>query len=322
MTYCIVPRDLAAKLHEPLRKHFLANPDVEVVVEQRTDDRRQIERRADREAPPQSADATADRRRVRGESGRRAGERRMPFAGVAPLPLPRRARPHADRLLFIERLEPSVQHLEDVDTDRLVVRFQSGQPDAFSELYIRYFDRVYSYLLVAFRDQHEAEDAAQQVFMKVLEALPRYRRTGKPFRAWLFTIVRRYAITELEKRSRITLVDQPAVAGDEPAIEEDRLDVLNWISDRELLLFFERLPLAQRQVLMLRFGLDLTHREVAEVMDRSNEQVRNLQSRGLAFMRARLRAVGRESTRSRQGIRRCPRQAPVLRMRRFALHRW
>ncbi|MDX6663650.1 MAG: hypothetical protein QOG09_1752, partial [Solirubrobacterales bacterium] len=87
-------------------------------------------------------------------------------------------------LVFCERIEVAAEAREDLLTARLVTRIQAGATSAFSELYETYFDRVYAYLRVALRDHHEAEDAAQQVFMQAMEALPRYQlRRGTPFRA-------------------------------------------------------------------------------------------------------------------------------------------
>jgi DNA-directed RNA polymerase specialized sigma24 family protein len=96
--------------------------------------------------------------------------------------------------------------------------------------------------------------------------------------------------------------------------------VLDWISDRELVLFVDRLPLAQRQVLLLRYMLDLTHAQIAEVLDRTPDDVRALHSRALRFLRTRLAALGRDArhgTRSR--AMRPVREARVLRHRRFVL---
>jgi RNA polymerase sigma-70 factor (ECF subfamily) len=210
--------------------------------------------------------------------------------------------------------------VEDLDTARLVARIQAGDRDAFAVLYMRYFDRVYSYLRLVLRNDADAEDAVQQVFTKVWEALPRYEHRRQPFRAWLFVIVRRYAINQLDRHARTEVVDSEQVQRELDAHPRaDELPVLGWISDRELVLFIERLPLAQRQVLMLRYMLDLSNSEIAAVLGRSPEDVRSLQSRALRFLRERLDAVGRGADRPRVLMRRRVLQAPVIRQRRFAL---
>jgi RNA polymerase sigma-70 factor (ECF subfamily) len=321
VTYCLIPSDLAPWLHEHLRRHFAGDASIEVIVERRVAERRH--------GPERRDDAIAgapDRRRIRSRSGRRVAERRASLVTVDTLPLPRRARPHTGRIEFVERLEPSSRTVEDADTARLVARIQGGDRDAFALLYMRYFDRVYGYLRIALASPHEAEDATQQVFVNVMQALPRYQEERAPFRAWLFVIVRNYALSQLRHRGRLELVEPSELArqiGVPPDGDPDEGDLraLSWVSDRDLLVFIERLPFAQQQVLLLRFMLDLSHTQTAAVLDRSVADVRNLQSRALRFLRARLVAIGREPRRARTRMVRCPPKAPVLRSRRFALWR-
>jgi RNA polymerase sigma-70 factor (ECF subfamily) len=224
------------------------------------------------------------------------------------------------RVHFVERIDASEEQLEDADTARLVIRLQGGEGTAFESLYGRYFDRVYGYLKVTLNAREEAEDAAQQVFMHVFEHVDRYERRDKPFRAWLFTIVRNVALMRLRKEGRVDIVD-PAELGRrrEGAAPQD-LHVLDWISDRDLMVFVERLPDAQRQVLMLRFMLGLRAAEIAEVLGRTPNDVSQLQSRALRFLRQRLTAIGRSgSRRDRARTQRRTIQAWVLRSRRYAL---
>ena len=319
--YCVVPWELAAELHEDLRVHFREDPNVEVVVE-----RRRRERRVGSQRRHDELDALNDRRLIRNQDGRRVGDRRAAVAAVEPPTLPAGMHPYLEEIVFVERLEPSGQHYEDLDTARLVTRHQAGDKEVFAELYMRYFDRVYSYLRLALDDEHAAEDTTQQVFLKVMEALPRYERRTQPFRAWLFTIVRNHALRYLEKRGRMEIVDpveltdrREDTTDPEPA---EALGALGWITDREILMLIERLPVAQRQVLMLRYMMDLTTTDIAAVLGRSNEDVRALQSRALRFLQQRLTALGRtphtrqptiQMTRRRAG-------APVLRARRFEHH--
>jgi RNA polymerase sigma-70 factor (ECF subfamily) len=256
-------------------------------------------------------------------AGRRVAERRAEQVPVALPELPRRARRYADAIVFVERIEPPTQREEDADTARFVARFQAGDRDAFGELYKRYFSRVFGYMRSAFRDTHEAEDAAQEVFTLVLKNLKRYERRGQPFRAWLFTIARNHAIRELRRLGRIEPMDPDEARMQADTAVTDAADVtaLDWITDRDLNLFVERLPLPQRQVLVLGFLLDLPDDQVARVMGRSQVDVRSLRHRALRFLEERLRAIGRvpqgEST--REPWTRRVKKAPVLRSRRHAL---
>jgi RNA polymerase sigma-70 factor (ECF subfamily) len=210
---------------------------------------------------------------------------------------------------------------EDAQVARLVGRIQSGERDAFAEVYETYFDRVYSYLRVMLRSSHEAEDAAQQVFVKAMEALPRYRTGTKPFRAWLFTIARNHALDQLRAKGRMQPEDPAELDLRRDAKAEEEVPALDWISDQDLLLFLERLPDAQRQVLALRFMLDMTTAEIASVLDCKPNDVSVLQYRALTFLRDRLAAIGRgpERRRASDPMRRWVRPARVLRRRRFAM---
>jgi RNA polymerase sigma-70 factor (ECF subfamily) len=317
--YCLVPRDLAPRLHDVLRRHFELDPAVEVIVERRRLDRR----RAGERRSVAAARGEGERRRIRGAGGRRIADRRAVTVASAPAELPRRARPYADRLLFVERLEPASAALEDIDTARLVTRIQAGERDQFDALYMRYFARVHSYMRVALKDPAEAEDATQQVFFKIFEALPGYEHGSVPFRGWMFAIARNLAIRLLERGQRVTPVDPVDLERSREQFDEEpgALPALDWISDRELMMFIERLPLAQRQVLFLRHMVGLSGAEIARVLDLDPGNVRMLHSRALRFLRVRLTNLGRTPTRSarRTPVRRCTQPAHVLRSRRFAM---
>ena len=318
--YCLLPAELAG-LHDVLRRHFRDQP-VEVVVESRSGERRDgAERRELEDHRPKAQ----ERRRVRSASGRRLAERRAVASPlVDPPALPLRARRHADRVVFFERLEPSTEELEDIDTARMVTRFQAGDEEAFVGLYTRYFDRVYGYLRYSLADSHEAEDLAQQVFTHLFEKIADYERRRQPFRSWLFVIVRNMAIDHLRRRRAISVEDVEEVnrRRERNGNGDEGLEAINWISDRDLLLFLDRLPAAQRQVLLLRYMLGLSTPEIASALGRSQDDVRMLQHIALRFMRDRLSAIGRAPSRQgahRSRVRRTRPKLTVLRSRRFAL---
>jgi RNA polymerase sigma-70 factor (ECF subfamily) len=201
---------------------------------------------------------------------------------------------------------------EDLDTERLVGLAQAGDASAFPAIYSRYFDRVYAYLRVALNDAGEAEDATQRVFIAVLEALPKYVDTGRPFRAWLFRIARNRALDHRRSRGREEPedpLDLDRRRDQREAASDSEMRALGWTTDEELLMLIERLPEVQRQALTLRYVLGFEAGEIAQIMDRSAESVRQLHCRALRFLEQRLIALGRE-----------PRGEPVA-TRRMAMRR-
>jgi RNA polymerase sigma-70 factor (ECF subfamily) len=226
------------------------------------------------------------------------------------------------QVAFTRRSDFSCEREEDLDTARVVTRIQAGDRESFATLYERYFDRVYGYLRTAVNDRHEAEDLAQQVFMEVAEALPRYERRSQPFRAWLFKIVRNRAIDHLRRGGRLEVTDPSEIDRRREEAQEDQelVWLLGWISDEDLQFLFSRLPADQRQVLLMRFEEGLTSAEIGRALGRTDKSVRMLQHRALKFLRDRLTAMGRSphhAPRSRSA--RVLRRSPVAAARRFSL---
>jgi RNA polymerase sigma-70 factor (ECF subfamily) len=317
VTYCIVPRTLAPQLYDYLRKHWQDEPSLRVVIERRGGERRGGARRPGGATPAPAA----ERRQLRNVEGRRVGERRALAVPVTTPPLPRRIRRYAEQLTFVERVEPSGRAAEDLETNRLILQYQGGDQCALETLYMRYFERVYGYARLLLRSFHDAEDAAQQVFANVLEALPRYEiRPDQPFRFWLFRITRNTSLKALERSGRLHLEDADELEQRmaRPAPDSNH-QIMDWLSDSDLAILVERLPVAQRQCLVLRYALELTTDEIARVLDRSPQAVRLLQHRALRALEGRLTAI-----REAGGVRRTPMRVrvkplPVLASRRFAL---
>jgi RNA polymerase sigma-70 factor (ECF subfamily) len=295
VVYCIIPRELAPELHDTLRRFYRNDPSIEVIVERRRRERRSGRDKRRPEAPVDGI--REERRRIRGRGGRRVGERRAAQKRARRGRLPPEAEPHAGRLAFVRRVAPSSQEEEDLDTGWLVTRIQAGERGVFDEVYMRYFDRVYGYLRACLADPHDAEDATQQLFLNVLEALPAYELRGPPFRTWMFRIARNIAIDQLQRRGATELCPPDELDRRREAPDRPSAAAFKELSDSEILHLVEQLPEVQRRVIVMRYVLDLDVAEIADVLERSPEAVRQLQHRALRTLERRAAALARKRRR-------------------------
>ena len=173
------------------------------------------------------------------------------------------------------------------DVRVLVERAQHGDRDALEELYLLHFDRIYSYLHLSVGNRHDAEDLTTQTFLKMLEAIGRFRWRSVPFSAWLFRIAHNLAMDHFRTRRRLQTEDEvPEPAGSEESSAEDQaLDSLGRAGMLELI---ERLSAEQRQVLTLKFLFGFVNAEVAGILGKSEGAVKSLQHRALASLEKQL----------------------------------
>jgi RNA polymerase sigma-70 factor (ECF subfamily) len=173
--------------------------------------------------------------------------------------------------------------IDDEAVDRFVERAQQGDPEAFGALFDRYHAPVYRYIAARVGRPSDAEDLAQLVFVKALEALPRYEARGVPFGGWLFRLARNVVIDHVRTRrnhSTLEVVSERATDGDGP----DELAAIRQEME-SVAMALRRLTPEQREAVELRFFAGLSAREAAEVMGRQEGTVRGLQFRAIAALR-------------------------------------
>ncbi|MGI8423665.1 MAG: sigma-70 family RNA polymerase sigma factor [Chloroflexota bacterium] len=181
----------------------------------------------------------------------------------------------------------------DADLVRLA---QKGDAASFGALYERYFDKVYSYLAFKLGNPTDAEDVAEQVFLKALESLGGYKWTGVPFQAWLFRIAHNMMVDALRRRSRRPSepLERASELSDERRAADPEAMLAEKLSREGLLVAVEGLTELQRQVISLKFAGGLSNAEVARLMGKSEGAVKALQHAALASLQRLL--VRREAT--------------------------
>jgi RNA polymerase sigma factor (sigma-70 family) len=172
------------------------------------------------------------------------------------------------------------------DDEGLVERARQGDVRAYEEL-------VQTYQGIAFRTAYliagnasDAEDAAQEGFVKAYRALGRFRR-GAPFRPWLLQIVANEARNRRRSAARRASLALRAAAEETSggAAPSPEASALGSAQRRELLEALERLREEERLVLACRFFLDLSEEETAAALGVRRGTVKSRQSRALARLR-------------------------------------
>jgi RNA polymerase sigma-70 factor (ECF subfamily) len=168
---------------------------------------------------------------------------------------------------------------------RAVKLAQAGDREALGFLYARYADNIYGYVPSIVHDHHEAEDVTQQVFAKLIHVIGKYEERDVPFFAWILRVARNVAVDHI-RAQRLVPVEEVHTSDDgggDPAGGGRMGDLTDALS---------KLPLAQREVLVLRHFAGLSPPEIAERTGRSEGSIHGLHHRGRRALRADLETRG------------------------------
>ena len=150
--------------------------------------------------------------------------------------------------------------IDDAHDEWIVVRCQLGERDAFDALIARWHPPIWKYAVRMTNDPEAAADVVQEVWLRVVRGLATLREATR-FRAWLFGIARRI----LMDRFRTRYAEPPMQTleldeVEEPAAEDDRAEDLS-----RLQAGLDRLPMADREVLVLFYLQELRLSEIAAI---------------------------------------------------------
>jgi RNA polymerase sigma-70 factor (ECF subfamily) len=164
-----------------------------------------------------------------------------------------------------------------------VISAKQGDDDAMRFLYLRYADNVYGYVCSIVRDEHEAEDVTQQIFAKLMTALQRYEPRTVPFSAWILRIAHNASIDHMRARRAVPCEEVRSPELEDGDLSRERA--------RDLQTALAKLPPEQRDVIVMRFVLGLSPKEIADRIGRSEDAVHGLQHRGRSTLRRELTAL-------------------------------
>jgi RNA polymerase sigma-70 factor (ECF subfamily) len=184
-------------------------------------------------------------------------------------------------------------HLEPLE---LMQRTQDGDTAAFGELYELYFVPVFRYLYGRLGDRQTAEDLAQTVFLKIFKSIHHFRNQGKSPLAYFLTVARNTLFDFYKKKKDLVIGEN---------VKDGEVNLFNTIKDTEATpeeawalvenqqqfkKVIDQLRGDQKEVIFLKFIRELSNREIAEILGKKEEAIRQIQCRALKKLRHYLEA--------------------------------
>jgi RNA polymerase sigma-70 factor (ECF subfamily) len=188
----------------------------------------------------------------------------------------------AEGLLF--RVLPAREH--DPVEAKAIAAVKHGDASPYDYLVSKYMKRVVSIAWGILRNAHDAEDLAQEAFVKAFETISRFR-SGEPFGPWIYRIVTNLALDVVKHRTRFR---HEEISESAPAPRGDRADLPAEANElaRRIDQAIQSLPEMQRIVARLYLVEQFDHSEIAKMTGLSEGTIRSHLSLGRAKLKDKL----------------------------------
>lgn len=182
----------------------------------------------------------------------------------------------------IDQLAPEFDEFTVVESAKL------GEHEALTALYEHYFPRVYRYVASRLSTSEDAEDVTEEIFLRVIDNIHSFAWRGLPFGAWVFRIARNEVVSHVRRQKTRGMTSELTEMIPDPA-PDHTLQVEMELTFQVARKAIERLPEAQRQVVSLRFVSGLSVAETAQALNKTENNVKVLQHKGIAKLQMMMR---------------------------------
>jgi len=181
--------------------------------------------------------------------------------------------------------------MKDCIDEQLISKYLKGDEESLEILIKRYLKPIYSFVYHFVRDNQEAQDITQEVFVKVWRNLKKFKPEYR-FKTWVFTIAKNTCLDWQKKKRTIpfSILDNNKEEFSFSETIEDLRPLPNELLEKQdLTTSLDRvlgtLPAKYRMVLFLRYNDHFTFREIAEILEESINTVKSRHRRGISLVR-------------------------------------
>jgi len=171
------------------------------------------------------------------------------------------------------------------DPKMLIQIAKEGDNEAFGLLYELYFVPIFRYIYFRVNSRVEAEDLTQEVFLKTYRNIENFEDKNKLPLAYFFTIARNTVIDYWRKKKEL-VVNEEKILAKTPAKNSNPIDLVEKKEIGEIIKqSLQDLTEEQQEVIILKFFSERSNREIATLLNISEEAIRQLQCRALKALR-------------------------------------
>lgn len=166
------------------------------------------------------------------------------------------------------------------EEEKLVQKSQEGESEAFGELYDMYMPKIYRFIFLKVSGKSDAEDLSHQVFLSAWKNIKTFKYQGYPFSSWLYKIANNAVIDFY--RTKKDAIDIESIA--ESAVYE-KIETPNVLDDafemERVQIALKKLKPDDQSVLIMKFVNELSNKEIAKTLGKTEGAVRVMQHRAI-----------------------------------------
>lgn len=156
---------------------------------------------------------------------------------------------------------------------------KEGDSSAFGKLYDYYQPMIYRFVIVKVGRREEAEDITHQVFLQAWQNVRTYHHRGHPFGSWLYQIARNQVIDHYRSRRNDVPLE---IADTEGALRQvNQPDISLRMDVKKVLMAIRHLKSEYQDAIVFRFIEDLSIKETADVMHKTEGAIKLIQHRAI-----------------------------------------
>lgn len=167
----------------------------------------------------------------------------------------------------------------------LIAAVQSGDKDAFSALYEQYVKQIYTFIYYKTHHKETAEDITSLAFMKAYNNFTTFDPAKGPFSAWLYRIARNCVVDHYRAKKPVSMDIEDMWDLDIANNEDVLRDVHNRLVFEDVQKYMRELSAEQREVITMRIWGELSFKEIAEALGKSEGSCKMMFGRTIAKLR-------------------------------------